>query len=1144
MNLAKFSVKHPVIIGMILIVLAVFGFMSITSTNIEFFTNISTPEVYVVSIYPGASAEDVERDVTNILETDFVTLPNFKNVKSTSGSSYSLVTITYQDGIDPNEQLPEVRHRITQLESVLPQGLLGTPNAYVAGSSALPIITFSFRAGKDLGRITDYFENTLKPQLTSIDGVSGVELMGGKKLQVHVKLHIQDLTAKGISVTTIYQILNYGNVSLPVGSGEYESKTIDIHYSGGFKSLEDIKNLPVGQGDETVLIRLKDVADVYLDYPDESTEVFRGDDDIAVVSITRRSDGDVLKIAKQVKKVLKESTRLTGGAVQYDIISDDSRTIKASLSTVITSGITGVIMAVLILFLFLDDLRSTLIIGISIPLSILFTFIGVKLTGITINLMSLSGMVVALGMIVDGSIVMIEQVYRHYSAKNPDGTPKLNVENSILTGSKEVTSSIFASTLTTVVVFVPIAMIKSFIGDVLRDIALTIVFSLIASVAVALIVVPFLMKIFLKEGGPKPKKHRKHEKTIFNRAMDRIEGAYKSMLKWTLKHSVLIIVSAIVLLVLSCLMVGALGVTFIPSTDNSDFYVYMKFPTGQSVEETERRMKQTQDLINMSIPEVKTSVYYAGASGSMTSPNAPNTGYAHVVLVPVKERKRDIHDIILLTQDLLSSKIPDAQVKVSNGGFDMLVGMISDGGGYGLTLVSEDMNLLLEEAARIEDFLKKDEEVISTNVDTSYDSTTLAIEMSQEYMSSLGITSYEAGITTAILFSGIDSGRFNAPSGDSYVVHISSDISDAPITKDVISNINIKSMAGKNVSFASLADTNVKKGISQINHINRQKTCTITASLVSEDTSGVSKRVNAYLATEPLKDGVKSRAGGMMELIGDALPAMIRALLIGVFLIYTVMVIQFQKFRQPLLVLSTIPFCLIGVVLGLLLFGSSMSLISMMGVIALAGVVVNNGIILIDFTNLIRQEKKEEGIEETTESLKETIVQSCSSRIRPILMTTLTTMLGVIPMAMSHGEGAEIYAPLGQAIAGGLITSTMITLFIIPILYFMTEKKKEKRTLKELIEHTTKIYKEDNERTRKFWQDIVNDTKIDSKQKAKKEPVLEKKTSVKKDTEKKHSEKKLKSEKKKNAPKKKEQKNDNETKETTKNDSMEDTNEK
>ena len=944
-------------------------------------------------------------------------------------------------------------------------------------------MTFSFRAGKDLGRITEYFNDTLKPQLTSIDGVSGVELVGGKNLQVHVKLHIQDLTAKGISVTTVYQILNYGNVSLPVGSGEYESKTIDIHYSGGFKSLDDIKNLPVGsagEGQNTVLIRLKDVADVYLDYPEESAEVFRGDEDIAVVSITRRSDGDVLKIAKNVKKVLAESTRLTGGAVQYDIISDDSRTIKASLSTVIISGITGVIMAVIILFLFLNDLRSTLIIGISIPLSVLFTFIGVKLTGITINLMSLSGMVVALGMIVDGSIVMIEQVYRYYSAKNLDGSPKFTVENSILKGSSEVTSSIFASTLTTVVVFVPIALIRSFIGDVLRDIALTIVFSLIASVAVALIVVPFLMKILLKEGGPKVKKH---EKTLFNKFIDKVEKAYKRMLKWTLKHPVLIITAAIILLVLSGVMVTSLGVTFIPSTDNSDFYVYMKFPTGQSIEETERRMKQTQDLINMSVPEVKTSVYYAGVSGSVTSMNAPNTGYAHIVLVPVKERKRDIHDIILATQNLLSSKIPDAQVKVSNGGFDMLVGMISDGGGYGITLVSEDMNLLLEEAARIEDFLKKDEQVISTNVDTSYDSTTLAIEMSQEYMSSLGITSYEAGITTAILFSGIDSGRFNSPDGESYIVHISSDISDGPITKDVISNINIKSMSGKNVSFASLADTNVKKGISQINHINRAKTCTITASLVGEDTSGVAKRVSNYLAQEPLKDGVKSQAGGIMELIGDALPAMIRALLIAVFLIYTVMVIQFQKFKQPLLVLATIPFCLIGVVLGLLLFGSSMSLISMMGIIALAGVVVNNGIILIDFTNLMRQEKKEEGIEETNELLKETIVESASSRIRPILMTTLTTMLGVIPMAMSHGEGAEIYAPLGQAIAGGLLTSTLITLFIIPILYYLTEKKREKKSLKEVIDETNKIYKEDNERTKQFWQDIVNDTKIEPKSK-------------------------------------------------------------
>lgn len=1043
MNIAKFSVKHPAVIGMILIVLVAFGIISVTGMNIAFMSDISMPEVMVLTIYPGAGAEDVEQDVTNILENDFVTLPNFKNISSSSSNSVSLITISFQDGVDANDQLSEVRHRITQKMKDLPEGI-ETPNAFVAGVSMLPVLTFSVEGGKDLGRVTEYVNKTLKPQLTSISGVSEVTVSGSKELQVNIKLRTKDLTAKGIPVAQVYQIVNYGNVNLPVGNAEYESKTIDVRFSGGFSSIQDIQNLPVGTGDENVIIRLKDIADVELIYPKDDVIVTDGKENIVVVDITKRSDGNVMKIVKEAKKVLAESEKSTNGTLKYNIISDDSRTISASLSTVITSGISGVIMAIIVLFLFLNDSRSTMIIGISIPLSILFTFIGMKLLGITINLMSLSGIVVALGMIVDGSIVMIEQVYRYYSAKKSDGTQLYSVEDSIYKGSSEVASSIFASTTTTVVVFFPIVGLSGIVGKILKDVSLTIILSLIASVLVALIVVPFLMKQLLNPSGAKIKKE-----TIFNKGITKLETAYKKVLSWILQNGKFVLVISISLLIISVILIGALGISFIPSTDNSDFYVYLEFPIGQSLEETELRMKQSEKLISNAIPEIKTAVYYSGNSGGMAAGDSPNAGYAHIVLVPVSERTRRIHTIILETQKLLSSNIPDAKVKVSNGGFDKLVGYVSGGGGYGLTLVSEDMNLLLSEANRIEDFLKTDIEVVTTNVDTSFDNTTLVMDMSHEYMSSLGITSYEAGITSAILFSGMNSGKFTDENGNRYSIKLESDITDKQITKDTISNINIKSLSGKNISFDSISNTKINQSISQINHSDRAKTVTISATLVSEDTSGVATRVNEYLNLNPLKEGVKSKTGGIMELLGDAIPPMISALFIACFLVYTVMVLQFEKFKQPLLVMGTIPFCLIGVVLGLMIFGSTLSLISLMGIIALAGVVVNNGIILIDYINLLRKRNLEEGNLETIDSLKQTIIIGSSSRVRPILMTTITTMLGVIPMAIANGEGAEIYAPLGQAISGGLLTSTIITLFIIPVLYFLTEKNKQENKFNE-----------------------------------------------------------------------------------------------
>lgn len=392
-----------------------------------------------------------------------------------------------------------------------------------------------------------------------------------------------------------------------------------------------------------------------------------------------------------------------------------------------------------------------------------------------------------------------------------------------------------------------------------------------------------------------------------------------------------------------------------------------------------------------------------------------------------------------------------------------MVGYVSDGGGYGITLISEDLNVLYQTATKIKDFLETDPEVVTAKLDTDFDTSTMVIDMSQEYLSSLGITSYEAGITSAILFQGMDCGRYkDIESGKRYNLHISSNITDKSITADDISNLHIVTQNGQDVSFANLSDIRVEKSISQINHSDRAKKITITASLVSEDTSGVSQRVKQFIAKNPLPNGVHSKAGGIMALIGDMITPMISALLIAVFLVYTVMVIQFEKFRQPLLIMVTIPFCFIGVVAGLLMFGSTLNLLSLLGLISLAGVVVNNGIILVDYINQLRKRRREVlaktkgyqdkdgewhidlSAEEEEELLKSSVLDGSASRIKPIFITTLTTLLGDIPMAVAQGEGSELYASMGQAIAGGLLTSTLITLILIPVIYYMSESKHKK----------------------------------------------------------------------------------------------------
>ena len=1059
MKISEFSVKHPVVITILLLVLAVFGFYSVAGMSTEFMVDITMPQAIVMTIYPGASAEDVEQEVTKILEEDFVTLPHFKSVDSQSYNSLSWITVTYADGYDAYDQLVELRNRISLLKDKLPDGIQGEPRALVGGMSMLPIIAFSVEAGQDAGRVTDYIKKDLTPRLTQIDGVSEVQIEGGKELQVDVKLNIDELTSKGISVATVYQVLNYGNITLPLGNANYENRQIQVRYSGGFNSIEDIENLPVGVADGNNIIKLGDVAKVTLSYPEQGYYVTDGTNPLTIVSVTKRNDGDTVKIVKNIKKVLSKVEQETGGSVRFHIISDDSRQVYASLRTVITSGLMGVLFAVLVIFLFLADWRATLTISLSIPLCILFSLIGLKICGITLNLLSLSGLVISLGMVVDGSSVMLDQIYRYYKQRDEKtGELVYTVNQSIYKGWDEVAASILASAATTIVCFVPIALLTGLIGKILHAVAITIIMAIFASFLVAVVVVPYLLKLVLKDSGPtirtKPRR--------FDLLMEKIEKHYRSLLNLALDNRAFIVFAAVFLLVFSGFIALKLGVAFIPSTDSGDWYLAADLPVGTTLEETDAKMKQAEQLLYKYVPEIDNVVFYVGQSYTkgIVSQSTPEGAYAHVVLVPVKERKRNVHEIMYQMQEKWASVIPDSKITVANGGFDKLVSYVSGGGGYGLTLISEDLETLYKTASEIRDFLSTDPDVITARLDTDFDTSTMVIDMSQEYLSSLGITSYEAGITSAILFRGMDAGRYkDLKTGNRYDIHLRSNIAEGNLNADTISNVHIVTSKGQDVSFANLSDIKVEKSISQINHSDRAKTITVSATVVSENTSGVSARVNQYLSKNPLPNGVSSKSGGIMALIGDMVMPMVTAIAIAIFLVYIVMALQFEKIKQPLLIMVTIPFCFIGVVLGLLIFGSTLNLLSLLGLVSLSGIVVNNGIILVDYINQLRISRrleiaKERGtqdrdgeyhveltVAEENQLLHDCVADGAASRIKPILITTLTTLLGDIPMAVAHGEGAELYAPMGQAIVGGLITSTLITLVLIPVLYYMVEKK-------------------------------------------------------------------------------------------------------
>ena len=1066
MKITRYPVAHPVIIAMTLLALGVFGLMSLADTNTEFLPDISNPMVYVVTIYPGASSSDIESSVTDILEEDFVTLPNFKSMASQSINSASIVSITYQDGIDPYDEIDEVRNRIDDLIDDLPSGIQGRPYALVGGTSMLPIASFVVESeGGDINAISDYVDNTIKPQLSQIEGVSTITVNGLRESRVDVKLRMDDMDSRGISPLSVYQMISASNYSIPLDSVSFQGTSIDAKYDGNFSDIKEIGELPVGYSLDGGIIKLSDVADISIDYQEGDYRVSKDGKAVISVDICKRSDGNTISITDKVKEIVKNEEEKSGGALKISMVSDDSTLVNSSLSTVIQSGAMGVLIAILVIYIFLSDWKATIIIGLSIPLSIFFTFIGMKLAGITVNLLSLSGIVVALGNIVGAAILVLDQVYRFYQSTDGEGKALYSVNQSIFNGTDGVIGSVLGSGLTTIVVFVPIAAMSGLVGQILKDVSVTFMLSLSASLLVAIIYIPFLMKKLLREDDDKRKPARDN---IVVKGLKRVEKKYARSLYFAEAHTPFMLVAAFLILLLSFYVLPNMQFSFIPSTDNGDFYINVSLPDTYSLDDTEAVMNKIERMVIDNVPELKTDVVFSGKDMSPMSQASKNTGAIHAVLVPVKDRDRDIHEIMLEMQEMVSAAVPDATISVENGGFDRLISLVSNGGGYGLTLVGTDAEELYAEAERIEQQLLTYKEVMTTSINASNDAKTAVINGTYDYMSSLGVPSYEAGLTSAILFYGTDIGKFTDKDTDErYDIHLSSDIQDKPLTAERLNDIKVHSLAGATIPLSNVATLNLDEGLSQINHDDRATSITVSATLTTESTDGVTAKINKYLEENPLKSGITTKTSGLGDLVTSSMGPLVQALMIAMFLVYLVMVAVFERFDQPLLIMLLFPFCIIGAVLALSAFGSSMSIVSILGVVSLVGMLVNNGIVIADYVNHARKDDREsalreKGVEfdEYTETLgmlsyeeeraildKET-AEGSASRLRPILMSTLTTVLGVIPMAVAKGEGAEIYAPLGQVIMGGLATSMIITLYVMPVYYYILERIKLRRVYK------------------------------------------------------------------------------------------------
>jgi len=1049
MKISDFAIKHPKVIIMFLVILLVFGLMSAFNMRRSLIADMAMPTMVVVTTWPGVGPSDIEIEVTNPLEAALSTLGGLVNMSSVSRNSVSVIELQLSYSEKVQDRLYEIREKINSAMNQLPDDLPAPPVIMQYSTAELPIMTIIASSGENGGvsrnELSTLCRDHIIPALSRVSGVANVRMNGDSREIVEITADLNRLNALKISLLEIAQILPAVNYSLPGGDGIYQGYNLNIRTDGRFTSLRDFEDQVLAYKDGQY-IRLKDVAQAEIKEERRSNYVVSNGEDVLALSVVKQQDGDSVVISREIRSILNDFEKEYGQALSFAYIKDDAVNISMSLNSVLRSALFGAFLAVLILFIFLHNTSTTLMISFSIPLSILFTILGLWVKGSSLDLVTLGGITAAIGMVIDASIVVLEMIQRHFNKG------KLSASEAASLGVRETGTALIASMTTSLAAFFPVLFLSGLAGVILKDVAWTMIFAIFFSMLVAIVVIPFLCSLFLKQ--EKTLRETSNVSTasqaelhssflaaklsaLVEKYMEKLNNGYKRLLLGAINGRKSFIAGTLSLFVLSVFSIRLLGFEFLAQTDMAEIVVSMETPGGYTLEMTRDKVIMLEKTVKEFIgSELDTSYFIAGQAGAFDMGNEPNRAYGIIKLKRLKGRKRHVVEIVNELQEKTRRSIPDLLANYSNGGLSNLMSMATGGEGLVINVYGTTLETVVTAAGQVRQYMEQDPNVASTDIDIRFNQREMNTRILHQYSGLLGLSSYEAALTNRIMFNGVSLGTFYA-SDKNYPIELKTNLASAAISNDVLYSMGINTRMGNQVSYANFAELDIEETLSRINHKDKSRSITVSASLKDPNVRESTRRLETLLKTQGLVPGASWELGGTAAEMLSSFRSLILVLAVAIFLVYSVMVIQFERFTQPLLIMSSIPFTLIGISGGLLLFGSSLNLVSIMGIITLAGLVVNNAIILISYINLLRDEY---GL-----PLEEAVITGAISRLKPILMTTVTTLFGIIPLSLATGEGSEIYAPLGQSIFGGLFSSTFVTLFFIPVVYLMLEKRQERK---------------------------------------------------------------------------------------------------
>lgn len=1036
MNLPEFGVKRPVTNLMIFAAIIIIAFYSLTRLGIDMMPEIEPPSISVVSSYPGANPEDVEIKVTEPLENQLATTPGLEKMTSRSMEGTSILSLKFAWATNLDEATNDIRDRIELAKRFLPDipDEMDNPFIFKFNTANIPIIYVGYTADRSYPDLYEIIDKRVGDALRQLAGVGTVQLIGGLERQINIWIDKARLEGYGFSIEDVRSAIAAENVTQPLGSIKSGMTEYLLRLPGEFSSPDEINLVILGKR-EGKFLYLKDVARVEDGFMEVTSHVRLDRKPALMMMVQKQTGTNTVEVAKRLKKKLNELDALLPSDIKSHVIFDTSQDVINSLNSLKSSLWFSIILVIFVVWFFLRQVFGSLVIALTIPFSLLIAFIYLFVGGKTINVISLSSLAIASGMVVDNAIVIVDNIHRRLERGQ-------RLSEASIFGAQEMFLAIGASTLTTIVVFMPMLFVSGVVGIMFGELAIIVTVTLLASLFTSVTFAPMLCSKWLKAPDMKIGAVRSKIKLLDNlynaseKNFKRIEEIYGRMLGWALRHKKTVIFGFTAVFIGTLFLMRFVGSEFMPEEDTGDLRITVDLPLGTRVEVTDEIARRIELIYKDNVPEAKLTYVRSGESTRGMGRIFGGSSGSHVVtsgakLIPKDKRKRSVAEVAqALRQEI--RKIPGA-IKVDVQSGNPLGRMITGMGGKAVQLevIGHSFDTTNALAEKIKDSVEKVPGAVDASISRDLSLPELIIKVDRVKASALGLNMNTIAQNLKTYIEGSTATRYREK-GETYDIYVRLEEASRSKIEDIESLSIMSPVTGELVKLSNFARIHEVSGPVRIERQNRERVVRVECNVYGRSAGKVVEDIKKAIAAIPMPPDVMVNFGGEAEEQQKAFKDLSLLLILGIILVYMVMAAQFESILDPFIVMFSIPFTFSGVILGFFITRTTLSVLTFLGMVMLMGIVVNNAIVLISYIGLLRARGK---------SMTEAVTMGGMDRLRPVLMTTITTLVGLLPLALSRGEGSESWRPLGITMISGLSISTMITLIFVPTLYAVFENR-------------------------------------------------------------------------------------------------------